>query len=439
MSAKVHILLTTPQTIGIDVTHPIGNISTLLNSLDPERIGIEFCCLDEGTSIDLIIEFGGPTALVSSRIFTAALVRSETLFGYDCSLVKTGDKTPKREETTSIEVEPEMMFLPSGKEIAISVPLLDVVPSIFRQAHIYGSNICYRIDLLKTKGNKEHARALVPALAELRMGSLIHSSIEESVSSAFELAKTGGWLAHEQICIRKSTLAKDQAWIEALIKRHLEETAKFLGDELLPLRWGLKAADPAALTLQEFIGRLRNIDYLSRVFEQMVPSEPDQCLLVTSLESERKLMEGCPSNDYAFVSYAHINRKFATELLSMLDNVGIAYWFDDSIESGAVWDVKLEDRIRNCGVFIACVSDEYQLSKYCRREIKFADLLDKKILPVSATKWMWGQGLQMMFQELQVTPMDRKDDFVDICTIIQSIAPQLFGKNKRLSEDARSK
>jgi hypothetical protein len=51
---------------------------------------------------------------------------------------------------------------------------------------------------------------------------------------------------------------------------------------------------------------------------------------------------------------------------------------------------------------IACVSPAYEESRYCRREIKFADLLGKPILPVAHRPYRWGPGLAFLFQERQI-------------------------------------
>lgn len=427
MSTKVRALLTTAQRIGIDVAFPFGDFSTFLSSLSPDRIGIEFyCCDDQESIIELALEFDGSAASNSARVFKDALIRSEVKLGFDCLFLREGESISSEAGLVCVEIDPEVMCLPSGKEIAIAQPLLNAASDVLRQAHTTNSKICYSVDLKRTEGNPDYARALIPALAELRTGRYSVSSLEQSVSQAFDIARMGGWYARERICIPKSAAAKDEVWIESLVRHHLKGIESTLSDELVPLRWMPYTNVSQENTLQAFIGRLRHIDYLGHVFERIVPSDSVQHVLLRSLDQARRVRHNPVNGEYAFVSYAHMNVDFVQGLLRRLEDVGIKYWCDKGLEPGSRWDEQLEDRIRNCGVFIACVSDDYQQSKYCRREIKFADLVDKLILPVASSAWVWGQGFQMMFQELQVTSFDGGRGFTDLHRMLQVQAPQIF-------------
>ena len=174
------------------------------------------------------------------------------------------------------------------------------------------------------------------------------------------------------------------------------------------------------------MARLRNADFLDRLFHRIVPSDAGQYVITKSLDEARRIRRDVVRGDYAFISYAHTNAEFFKILLRELNTVGVRCWYDINIEAGSRWDEELEDRIRNAGVLIACMSDDYQESKYCKRELKFADLLDKTILPIAPSRWTWGPGLQMMFQELQVAFLDGGRGFTDFRRTLESVAPQVF-------------
>lgn len=65
--------------------------------------------------------------------------------------------------------------------------------------------------------------------------------------------------------------------------------------------------------------------------------------------------------------------------------------------------------ISNSSILMACLSPDYQSSKYCRREIKFADLIGKPIIPIAQKPITWADGLRFSFQELQICALTSGD------------------------------
>ncbi len=126
---------------------------------------------------------------------------------------------------------------------------------------------------------------------------------------------------------------------------------------------------------------------------------------------------------FAFLSYAHAERGALDRLVAALGDHGIPFWFDDQIDPGSAWDDHLEARIRDCALLIACVSSAYEASRYCRRELKFADLLAKPILPVATSDYIWGPGLALMFQELQILRLTGADWEQRVAAHSQRLAP----------------
>ena len=86
---------------------------------------------------------------------------------------------------------------------------------------------------------------------------------------------------------------------------------------------------------------------------------------------------------YAFLSYSHRNTEKAMEIIRMLQENGYRIWFDDEIEGGTGWRDSLATKIEGCSVFVLLMSEEYQKSKYCKRELYFADTNDKPMLQIS--------------------------------------------------------
>ena len=426
MSATVLARLSTPRRLVIDSPFPFYGLPTFLRSLSPLRIDVGFRRSSaQDSAVDLALTFNEASASDSIVLFKETLIRSEADLDFDCVFFR--DTADQFEEAgwTCVEIQPDVLALPSGKEIAVTMPLLDVAVDLLRQAHIMDAELSYRATLERANPAPESARALVPALAELHGGRSI-AGLEEAVREGFDLLRFGGWSARERICIPQGRAGLDQPWIESLIRQHLGVSVGFLRDELWSLRWDAAQSHRDKGVLQETVARLRNADFLDRLFHRVVPSDASQYVITKSLDEARRVRRDTVRGDYAFISYAHTNAEFVKALLRELNTVGVRCWYDINIGAGSRWDEELEDRIRNAGVLIACMSDDYQESKYCKRELKFADLLDKTILPIAPSRWTWGPGLQMMFQELQVAFFDGGRGFTDFRRTLESVAPQVF-------------
>ncbi len=104
---------------------------------------------------------------------------------------------------------------------------------------------------------------------------------------------------------------------------------------------------------------------------------------------------------FAFVSYKRHDIQRIAPVLAEIRGRGWQLWIDNGIPGGAEWDAVLEERIQSCAVLLAFLSQASVESKYCRREIKFADALDKPILAVELERVQLLLGLEMLLQQYQ--------------------------------------
>ncbi len=110
---------------------------------------------------------------------------------------------------------------------------------------------------------------------------------------------------------------------------------------------------------------------------------------------------GDDAGTFMFVSYAHKDRDQIKPILDELARDGVRLWIDSEIDVGEEWDTRLETQLTACSGLLAFVSADYVASKHCRRELKFADALDKLILASSLTTVPLGGGLGYIFASLQ--------------------------------------
>ena len=428
MSETVRAVITTPRAFGRGESFSLFDFGPFLDSLSPHRIALEFQRRNAQQSvIDLIAEFHEAGEPGPASLFKEVLIRTEPDADFECAFPRVGAVTPYDDEWIHLSVEPEVACLPSGKSLAIALPLLDAAPDIFRQAHLTDSVVAYRVTLERCTGSIERARLLVPALAELANGRHRIEGLEAALSHAVSLLRGNGWSAIEKIGIPRASRTRDAPWVEALVRKHLRGIAPYVPDDLLTLGWDTPAeAALESATLQQHVARLRDDSFLTLLMDRLVPSAAGPQSLLDCLGEATHGVRQTTYGDYAFISYAHRDATFVNALTNALESFGANYWIDSRMDPGARWDETLEHRIRNCAVLVACLSDDYQESKYCRRELKFADLIDKPIIPVAPSVSVWRPGLQMMFQELQIGACDNERGFADVHAKMATIAPHIF-------------
>jgi hypothetical protein len=288
----------------------------------------------------------------------------------------------------------------------------------------------YFIDFLRIAARPDLVRPLIPAFAEIQQSNLRHSSLAGILDEIFSISRHGGWLASEAFGLSSRT-PEHAIWIEEQVERSFSKLTPGLGRDLIELEWSDSLRNQEQLTFIDEIWALRESDYPLRAMNAIGDDAAPRRRIV-ALPKSRSLagttFGAC--EPYVFLSYAHKNATFVELVTNMLKALKVNCWLDTRLQSGVVWDETLEEKIENCEIFIACVSEDYQNSKYCRRELKFADLLGKPIMPVSAEPIFWGAGLRLMFQELQIHEVRGGGDWKHIEERIRQVGPAVFSLPK---------
>ena len=87
-----------------------------------------------------------------------------------------------------------------------------------------------------------------------------------------------------------------------------------------------------------------------------------------------------------FISYSHLDRDFALELRSALQERGKDVWLDESgIHPAERWEPALQHAIGGSDSFIFVISPNSAVSAECRKEFDFAVKLKKRVIPVVAS------------------------------------------------------
>ena len=191
-----------------------------------------------------------------------------------------------------------------------------------------------------------------------------------------------------------------------------EETQSFSNHVHSHLVYGIpQSTTPAyasSATTSEFTsafleGSILGIDELASENVPLVFTEPLASRLKNS-NNEAKSESGSNGQPFYFVSYARDDQNEVYGAIDQFKIEGISYWIDRNIIGGDDWVEELEEKIIASSGILAFISSRFVDSKYCRRELKFADALGKMIIPVLLEETSLGKGLNFLLQGRQFIP-----------------------------------
>lgn len=108
---------------------------------------------------------------------------------------------------------------------------------------------------------------------------------------------------------------------------------------------------------------------------------------------------------YIFVSYSHGDKKSVYSIIDKFQKSGYRVWFDEGIKHGDDWRAFIENKIESCECFIAMISKGFFDSKWCPRELKYADENNKKIscIYLENVEIPKGKGMGIIVSDAQAT------------------------------------
>lgn len=151
----------------------------------------------------------------------------------------------------------------------------------------------------------------------------------------------------------------------------------------------------------------------------------ETCLELLALDDDLPSLRSVPPTvikpRYAFISYAHVDTTRMLALREILDGSGIDTWYDASIDGGDDWNTVLEEQIRDCSLFVLVLSPAAAASRIVRREIRFADALEKPLLCLRLGETALTDGLAMLLLPLQWIDVDRPGSAARITTAARKL------------------
>jgi hypothetical protein len=88
---------------------------------------------------------------------------------------------------------------------------------------------------------------------------------------------------------------------------------------------------------------------------------------------------------FLFISYSSKDRPVVELLVTELSRRQLDFWYDRRIENGNRWAQAIQERVRECTVFVPVVTPAFEASEWCERELQLAERLRKPMAPLLRT------------------------------------------------------
>jgi hypothetical protein len=135
---------------------------------------------------------------------------------------------------------------------------------------------------------------------------------------------------------------------------------------------------------------------------------------------------GDDGKPFLFISYARADGERVYAMAEELARTGASIWIDRHLRGGDDWVVELESRLLRCSGILAFVSASFVGSKYCGREIRFGDALNKAIIPIFLESVELAGGMNFILHATQRVMMMQKNDSADIVSAIRAHMPAAY-------------
>jgi hypothetical protein len=102
-----------------------------------------------------------------------------------------------------------------------------------------------------------------------------------------------------------------------------------------------------------------------------------------------------------FISYSRTSKDIVEQLVKDLNDDDHEVWFDEHLTGGQKWWYNILSEIRGCEIFVAALTPDFLESKACQREAKYAQDLQRLVLPVRLSDKVSPGSLPPDFSQLQ--------------------------------------
>jgi hypothetical protein len=132
---------------------------------------------------------------------------------------------------------------------------------------------------------------------------------------------------------------------------------------------------------------------------------------------------------FLFISYRRSDLERIIPIVQELQEEGWRVWYDAGIPGGADWNAMLEERLESCSGVLLFLSQSAVDSKWVRREVHFADSLDKPIIGVQLEQAELRHGMRLLLEHYQLLSKDAGDFFGELNKSLFLLVPMSLGRS----------
>jgi hypothetical protein len=314
----------------------------------------------------------------------------------------------------------------AGGQVFSGVSLFDLLFDLFAKALTLGYRVDYQAAVMPLRPSPQLIGAVKKSAAFLRRETSAPERLLARQSAIAERLANAGYLAEEAVRIAPEGRDWLASYVAARVADELPIRVPHARGVITPMHeeragaLGYHMHPDVLLHTDNLADAVESVDgfLAAAAVEQRMRCEPfwrtaghDELRpLATPISALASGLNPKPgpsgggdggAGTFMFVSYAHRDRDRIKPILDALGGHGIKLWIDSEIHVGEEWDTRLETQLTQCAGLLAFVSADYTASKHCRRELKFADALDKLILASALTTAPLTGGLGYIFASLQ--------------------------------------
>lgn len=323
-------------------------------------------------------------------------------------------------------------FSVAGVPLACNFRLTDALDEVLTNAAVAGSAVTYQIHVRAAEVSTESTRSARKSMLALRGLPGVRPALADWQDQLARALGEASALCEEYLAVDDPAAARS---IEQLLADRFRAKYGALGFPPAAYRFGRDSfQEPLSIGIHSHdIDPFSPVDLCS-VAEPAAgrdtllawqPSARLQALLSAAKgeddeceEANATMQLGDLPEPYAghgpavFVSYKRADIKRVCQIIRTLQTMGLPVWYDRGIPGGAEWDEIIEDRLKHAPFVVLCASQAAIESKYVRREVKFADVMDVPLVPVLLEDVSMRHGMSMLLTQYQMLDA-RLDNFTD--------------------------
>jgi hypothetical protein len=375
-----------------------------------------FCCVSQARSMEL-------------RRFLAPFTRLEALVAGSATLPVT------REDYDAVADDIPVMrcrvatpsFQAGSARLACDFRVNPLLDSLLAQADSYGYRLSYQVNIRFVEFDREWIRAARKnALALRQLPGVPGALVAMQERLADQLLRTTA-VCEEYLAVDAGPAVR---WLRQELRNDFQQQFETLRFE--PGSWEFieggyeeELACAACATADDFFidefcaGAVRDSQVATLLGWGPADDFADRFGdPVQAYTSETREPAALPANlpvaypgdePFIFVSYKRADLDRVSPVMRHLRERGYRIWYDHGIRGGDDWNAILEERLTSCCTLVLFLSQAAIDSRYVRREVLFADSMDKRIISVRLEAAQLRHGMRLLLSHYHIIEHSASD------------------------------